>query len=154
MTAKLTDAALFDELYRLFGLGTFTDEGPRAWAKFRTTQIVRIRTTREKRGVDVFDLMVTARWCKDNRIFIREHWELYEHIKAATKAFREQNRREQVRDLDEAISEAIAIEAQIPDSEWFDRLVRASGKAREEVYAEWELSSRSRISGTAPTAAR
>jgi len=152
MTTKLTDAALFDELYKLFGLGTFTDEGSRAWAKWRTTQIVRIRSTREKRGVDVYDLMVTARWCRRQGIHIREHWELYVHIKPALREHREQKTEEKVRDLDTAIAEAMAVEAQIPDSVWFDRLVRASGKARGEVYAEWEMSHRSRGVGTAATA--
>lgn len=131
-----TDATVFDALHRLFGAGDF--DGPdEAWPRWRMGQIARIKAYREKRNVDPFELVEAAQYCRRRNIWIKAHWELYEHLPAVARERLARNQKAKVQDLEDAIADAIAIEAEKPESEWMTRLIRASGPARQEVYDAW-----------------
>ena len=133
-----TDAAVYDELYRLFGLGDYVGDGS-DWFKFRAGQVARIKRTREKRGAEPFELIQTARWCRKQGIWIREHWEIYEHMPAAKRAAAAEDAQRKTADVDRAIDEAL--DGMDPESPWFGRLIRAAPDRRREVYQQWLESS-------------
>ncbi len=135
-----TDATVYDELHALFGAGEYVGDGT-DWHKYRMTEISKIKAYRSKRNTDPSDLVIAARWCRAHGIWIRAHWQLYEHLQDALRDDRAGQAQEQVADLEDAIQKAIEIEASVPDSPWLDRLIRAAGKAREEVYGEWRRGS-------------
>lgn|GEM_PF-6346600 len=137
MTAP-TDTTVYDELYRLFGLGDYVGDGS-DWFKYRAVQASRIKRTREKRGVEPFELIQAARWCRSQGIWIYEHWEIYEHLPAAKRAAIAKAVEAETADIDAAIDEAL--EGMDRDSVWFTRLIRASPDMREEVYRQWQESS-------------
>lgn len=149
----VTDAQVFDVLHELFGAGTYDESTP--WFRWRAIEISKIRATRKKRRVEPSELVITARWCRAHQVWVKEHWELYEHLTDALAADRAQQANDQSSDLESAIADAIAIEAALPDSPWLDRLIRAAGPSRAEVYREWKRWSSSSLShggGPAPDA--
>lgn len=132
-----TDATVFDELHELFGAGDYVGDGS-DWHKYRMVEISKIKAYRSKRNTDPGDLVITARWCRQHGVFIKAHWQLYEHMLTAVREDKQVRAVERVADIEDAMQDAIAIEAAVPDSPWLDRLIRAAGKAREEVYGEWQ----------------
>jgi len=131
-----TDTAVFDELHRLFGAGTFTGENSE-WTRWRMVEISKIKAYRVKRNVEPDELITIARWCRAHGVWIRGHWELYRHMQDALRADKKATALTEVADLEARIQQATEIEAALPDSKWFDRLIRSAGKAREEVYEAW-----------------
>lgn len=134
--AKATDATVFDALHRLFGAGDFTG-GEGEWHRWRMREISKIKAYRSKRNVDPFELVDAARYCRKRGIWIKAHWQLYEHLPAAGRERLSQAKQDETADLEALIQDAIEQEAANPDSPWVDRLIRAAGQAREEVYREW-----------------
>lgn len=131
-----TDATVFDTLHRLFGAGEFT--GPDSeWHRWRMREIAKIKAYRIKRNVDPFELVEAAHYCRRHEIWIKAHWQLYEHLPAVSKARVAKVHAEREADLDTRMDAAIAQEAANPDSPWLNRLIRAAGPAREEVYEAW-----------------
>lgn len=135
-TAAVTDATVFDVLHRLFGAGDYNGAGE--WHRWRMQEISKIKAYRAKRNVDPFELVETAQWCRRHRIWIKAHWELYEHIPAAKREEREREAEAAVSVLETDIQAAIELEIARPDGTWLDRLVRAAGPARKEVYEAWK----------------
>lgn len=131
-----TDAQVFDALRALFGVGDY--DGSIPFYSWRAKEIIKIRVTREKRRVDASELLITARWCRGHEVWIKAHWELYEHLTEALAADRAYQADAAVSDLESAILVAISIEVKNPESPWCDRLIRAAGPARKEVYREWQ----------------
>ena len=138
-----TDATVFDTLHRLFGAGDFAGTDAE-WPRWRMQQISRIKAYRSKRNVDPFELVEAAHYCRRREIWVKAHWELYEHLPAVSRERIAKVQQARAVDLEDAIADAIAIEAENPDSQWITRLIRAAGPARQEVYDAWlEWSSRS-----------
>jgi hypothetical protein len=131
-----TDATVFDTLYQLFGIGDF--DGETEWHQWRRVEIARIKACRVKRGVDPFQLVEAAHYCRRRSIWIKAHWQLYEHLPAVAAERLARARSERTAELDTAIAEAIQIEADSPDSPWFDQLVRATGQSRQAVFDAWQ----------------
>jgi hypothetical protein len=148
-----TDGTVFDALHRLFGAGEFTGDDAE-WHRWRAQEISKIKAYRTKRNVDPFELVRAAQYCRRHGIWIRAHWELYEHLAAANREELDRQRAAEIADLDGLIEDALAIELTNPDSPWVDRLIRAAGPARKEVYDAWKQwsSASQRRDGTAPTA--
>lgn len=131
-----TDATVFDVLHRLFGAGDYNGAGE--WHRWRMKEISKIKAYRSRRNVDPFELVATAQWCRRHRIWIKAHWELYEYIPAAQREEREREAEAAVSVLEADIQKAIEAEIARPDGTWLDRLVRAAGPARKEVYEAWK----------------
>lgn len=131
-----TDATVFDTLHRLFGAGEFAGSDAE-WPKWRLREIAKIKAYRTKRNVDPFELVEAAQYCRRRQIWIKAHWELYEHLPAVSKARLADAHAARSAELDAAIDAAIVQEAARQDSPWLERLIRASGPAREEVYEAW-----------------
>lgn len=131
-----TDATVFDTLHRLFGAGEFTGEDSE-WHRWRMREIAKIKAYRSKRKVDPFELVEAAHYCHRRGVWIKAHWELYDHLPEVSKARHAKARADKDADLERGIEDAIEREATNPDSPWLDRLIRASGPARQEVYDAW-----------------
>jgi len=127
---------VFDTLHRLFGVGEFTGSDAE-WPKWRMREISRIKAYRAKRNVDPFELVEAAEYCRRREIWIKAHWQLYEHLPAVNRARVAEAQAVRAAELDAAIQDAIEIEATKPDSVWLDRLIRAAGPGRQEVYDAW-----------------
>jgi hypothetical protein len=68
---------------------------------------------------------------------------LYKLIGPALREANTRSRQQADAGLDERIATAIEIEHSAPDSRWLDRLVRARGPYRKELYQLWLQSSTS-----------
>ena len=142
-----TSAELYDYLQRLFGIGEWdallaADDEP--WWKARAHEIVKIEAKRKRTKATVEELADAADYCKANGIVIHNAAWLYKHIADAKRHAAERRREEKVRELEDLIDEAIACERALPSSDWLDRLVRARGPYRKQVYDSW-LSHRSSL---------
>lgn len=131
-----TDATVFDTLHRLFGVGEFLGTDAE-WHKWRLREIAKIKAYRSKRNVDPFELVEAAHYCRRRGTWIKAHWELYEYLPEVNRERLGRAQAKRTADLETAIQAAIATEAETPDSVWLERLIRASGPAREEVYEAW-----------------
>lgn len=136
-----TDAQVFDTLHKAFGVGSPKPDEP--WFKFRAGQIAMMRRVRESRRVDADDLLLAVEYAKAKGKDIRHVVALLDLV-ADARAWRLQRERQAEDErLDRLLSGAAAKEAELdPDGEWFQRLIRASGFAREEVYREWREAGR------------
>lgn len=135
-----TDAELYDHVQRLFGIGEWDallagEDDP--WWKARGHEIAKIGARRKKLKVSVQELADAADYCKANGIVIHNVAWLYRHINDAKRFAAERRREAQLRELEDLIDEAIACERALPSSDWLDRLVRARGPYRREVYQAW-----------------
>lgn len=131
------DGPLFDQLREWFGVGDeLTEEEPTY--RWRNRQVAKLRAMRRKRELHPDDIRAAAEWCRTHGQPIKAIWELFPHIPAALEARKAAQAAQEHSDIEEQISDAIAIEAAAPDSPWLDRLIRAAGPAREEVFREWQ----------------
>ena len=134
-----TEADVFDALHRNFGIGDYDETSDKAppWFRWRATQIRRIKALRIKRNTECWELMAAIDYCLAHGMYPVEHWEVYEAFPACLPWAREKAQAEADKDLADKITRATQIEAAADDPTWFDRLARASGPARAEVYREW-----------------
>lgn len=130
----MNDAELYDHVHRLFGVGDWPNPSGQPYWQYRATQVHISKATRTKRRVSCADLAVAAEYCKAHGIDIRHMSWLYHHLADAKRWDQQRQRSFAAADLDEAIATAVAIETN-PD--WVDRLVRARGPYRQEVYDAW-----------------
>lgn len=131
-----TDAALFDMVHGLFGVGDFNDssiENP--WWKFRAREIAKLKTIRKKRQVTLRDFALAARYCFTNRIAVRETYQLCPHLLDAKR----EARLRRVSDLAQGIASAVEIERgkSQPDTKVIERLLLAQNTGRQVVLDEW-----------------
>lgn len=131
-----TDSDLFDYLRINFGVGDWDEDHDLPWWKYRTQEVSKIKRVRTARKVALGDLATTVDYCKARRIDIRDSTWLYRHIIAALRWERE---REQIRpsDFERDYEDALAQAYEHGEHEWIERLTRALGDGRQEVYAEW-----------------
>jgi hypothetical protein len=135
------DAQLWDHLQRLFGVGTW-DDGHEPFWRYRTREAAKIKARRARLHVTVAELVIAADYCKAHRIDIRNAAWLYRHLADAKTWHNQQQRALTAASLDELIADAVAAETTAdPDSPWIDRLIRAHGPHRQEVYDAWTATS-------------
>ena len=131
-----TDAALFDMLHSLFGVGDFDDSGPVPWFKFRMTEIAKLKAIRKHRGITLADLAMTARYCLQHKERVDQTWQLCGFIADAKR----EARRIAVPELSKQVSAALECERTSPgpdSSTWIERLLLTRGPFRREVLDEW-----------------
>lgn len=139
--AVSTDGQLWDYCQRLFGVGDWdelTADVP-FW-KYRQKEVIKVAAKRKKLKAAPQDLAVAADYCKANGIHIANVAWLYKHLPASRSWMSARERTLSERDLDELLLQAIEVEAQESASPWLDRLMRAHGEHRREVYEEWKAS--------------
>lgn len=133
-----TDGELYDLLQKLFGLGDFdADLSTLPWWRVRALEVSKIKRSRTARRVELSDLILAAHYCKEHGHDVRAVTWLYKHIDAARRWDNVRRREAKAAELDELVAAAIEQESSHPDSPWLDRLVRARGPYRQEVYDSW-----------------
>ena len=134
------DAALFDQLHTLFGIGDYNEDDPKPWFRFRMLEIGKLKALRRKRALSVGDLMLAAEYCDKKRIRITASWQLVAHISIAKKYQREWLAEKLERD----IADAVAHERSLPDpdQEWASRLLLARGSIRQDVLNQYREAQR------------
>lgn len=133
----MSDGDLYDLLQELFGLGQWDPDGDVPWWKARQHEISKIKRSRTARNVDLEDLALAARYAKAHGEQIKAVTWLYRLIGPAIRWDNERRRATTLAQLDDLINEAIAVEAEQPESEWLTRLARARGPHRKQVYDAW-----------------
>lgn len=134
----MTDGDLYDLLQKWFGIGEWDEDvSSQPWWKARALEISKIKRSRTSRNVDLEDLALAAEYCKQHHLPVANVAWLYRHIAPAIRWRNERSRAARVAQLDDLLAEAIQIESDNPDSEWLDRLVRARGDYKREVYEAW-----------------
>jgi hypothetical protein len=89
------------------------------------------------------DLILAAEYCKAHHLPVANVAWLYRHILPAIRWRNERSRAARVAEVDDLLAVAIEIEHENEGSQWLDRLVRARGEYKKEVYGEWLLRSSS-----------
>lgn len=160
MKPVTTDSDLYDLLQSLFGLGSWdeaTSDMP--WWQARQHEVTKIKRSRTARNVDLADLALAAHYAKAHGENVKAVTWLYKLISPAIRWENERRRAASLAEIDDLIDEAVAIEAESPDSDWLTRLVRARGPHRRVVYDQWLKhrdslpSSRSDLSASGPRTA-
>jgi hypothetical protein len=130
-----TDAALFDMMHALLGVGDFDDSGEVPWFKFRMTEIQKIKAMRRKRCISLAEFATAARYCYRRRIPVRHSWEVAGFLDASRKEARAMR----VSNLSQEVAEAISNERSRaePDEAWIRRLLLARGEFRRELLDTW-----------------
>lgn len=137
-TLPTTDAALYDMLQRLFGVGTFDDiaSDNERWHEARIREINKLRAQRRARRVSTESLAVAALYCHSHHIPVIYPGQLYAHITPAARAHAKA-RTKPVTNVD--YDAAIEYERHQPDSPWLNRLLRATGQVhRQHTLDEWK----------------
>lgn len=133
-----TDAALFERLREMFGLGDY-DEGnadEQPYWKFRAREVAKVKASRKKWDVAIPELYVAALFCKAHGKTIRAVSWLPRHIADAWRWW-DANNAKPAREFEDLYAQAIRREAENPDATWLNRLLRAAPAYREEVYKQW-----------------
>ena len=133
-----TDAALYDILRELFGIGSFDEiaSDNERWHEARGREIAKLRAQRQARRVDPQMLALAAYYCHAHGITILYPSQLYGHITTAARAAK---RGGMTNAGIEGYDEAIEYERHQPNSPWLSRLLRATGQAhRQQTLDEWK----------------
>ena len=134
-----SDAALFDMLHSLFGIGNFDEDGTVPWFRFRMTEIAKLKAIRKRRSITLADYAMTARYCQRHQVQVKESWQLCGFIADAKR----EARRIAVPELSQEIHDALALERALPGPDsvtWIERLLLTRGPFRREVLDEWKQS--------------
>lgn len=144
-----TDGQLWDYVHRLFGVGDWDEQASDVpfW-KYRSKEVMKVAAKRKKLKVEVGDLANAADYCKAHRIDIRNVAWLYQYLPDSRRWMSERERALSEAALDELIAEAVDLERELISSHeyveregpefWTDRLIRARGEHRREVYESWK----------------
>lgn len=129
------DAALFDHLHTLFGIGDYDDDDPKPWFRFRMLEIGKLKALRRKRALSVGDLMLAADYCNKRCIRISASWQLIPHISIAKREHREWLAGQ----LERELAAVVAHERSLPDPDesWISRLLLARGSIRQDVLNQY-----------------
>jgi hypothetical protein len=134
-----TDAALFDMLHSLFGIGDFDEAGDVPWFRFRMTEIAKLKAIRKRRGITLADFAMTARYCQRHREQVKESWQLCGFIADAKR----EARRIAVPELSQEVHAALEAERALPgpnSTYWVERLLLTRGPFRRDVLDGWKQS--------------
>lgn len=133
-----TEGQVFDVLHERFGVGDWQEGNDVPWHEFKRKECIKIKAMRLKRNTSCAELITTVRYCGAHNLDIREHWQLYEHITAAMRWDRDRQEMRRTRGTQLAIDQALELEMERdPNGPWVERLVRAVGPQRQEVYQQW-----------------
>lgn len=136
MAEELKPAALYDELQRRFGIGSW-DEGTSRipYFKARMTEIGKLKRMLTSRRTKPEDVMLAAEYASAQRIPIRETWELFALIPDAKRA-----RRQQAAPTDTAVAlqAAVAEATEAGATDWAYRLYNADPRSGQALLKEWE----------------
>jgi len=135
--AVTTDSDLYDLLQKLFGLGSWDPDSDVPWWKARQHEVTKIKRSRTARNVALEDLALAARYAKAHGEQVKAVTWLYKLISPAIRWDNERRRAVVLAEVSDLIDEAIAIEAEQPESQWLTRLARARGPHRKVVYDAW-----------------
>jgi len=133
-----SDAALFDMLHSLFGIGNF-DEDAVQWFQFRMREIAKLKAIRKRRSITLADYAMTARYCQRHQEQVKESWQLCGFIADAKR----EARRIAVPELSQEIHAALEAERALPGPDsatWIERLLLTRGPFRRDVLDEWKQS--------------
>lgn len=139
MSDPTTPAELYDYLQRAFGIGDWDEATADGlpWWKFRGQQIAKLKAMLRKRRATVEQVVIAARYAREHRTPVREHYQLFALIPEAMREQRRQAKEAAQRvwhdDLERAIDEAI----EAGETGWADRLMRASGADAVTALNEW-----------------
>lgn len=138
------DGKVVDFGLERFGIGDWDPTAKRTFTQWRIGEIQKVKAIRTRRGVEPYELLRALEYCAENGIYPRTWLQIFEHITAAQRWHLARERSLRTQALQRDLARALAIEAERPGSDWFDRLTRAAGpEAQEEVLAEWRKSSAS-----------
>lgn len=139
--AKPTD--VFDRLHQHFGIGGFDDiaQPLPAWYEIRVKEAGKISMIARKRKVAFEDLLEIADWLHATGQHLTRSEELFAHYGKWMVAKRLQMNRAMTASAAEAYDVALSQAFEAGDTEYAERLMRASGAARAELVAAWEARS-------------
>jgi hypothetical protein len=132
-----TDADLFDMLHSLFGIGDYDEAGTDPWFKFRIREIAKLKAIRRKRSISLADFAMTARYCHQHDVAVKESWQLCGFIADAKR----EARRIAVPELSQEIQAALDLERALPGPDsatWIEHLLLTRGPFRREVLDRWK----------------
>lgn len=129
-----TDAALFDMLHGLFGVGDYVEDDPKPYHRFRMIEISKIKAMRKKRGIALDQLACTARYLYRRGGHVRATYGLVEHM---GPALRERALARQTAVRQQMLTASDEARALGQDG-WADRLLLAQGSFRAEVLQQWQ----------------
>ena len=135
-----SEAQAFDMLVEMFGLGDWDEGDGLPYFKFRMLEISKLKATMKKRGANLDDVVVAARYCYRRKVPIVAVWQLFDQLAAARRELRETKKADALVELDKQLDFAVAYERRLADDmsvSWINRLLRAQGNYREEVFQEW-----------------
>lgn len=135
MKRPATDGELWDYVHRLFGIGDWDEDNAIPFWKYRATEVMKVKAKRNKLKASVEELTAAADYCKAMRIDIRNVAWLYQHLAGSRGWAAARQRTLMSAAFDELYDEAVE---QAYGTEWADRLVRARGEYRQEVYDQWQ----------------
>ena len=118
-----SDAALFDMLHSLFGIGDY-DETAQPWFQFRIKEISKLKAIRKHRGISLADYAMTVRYCQRHDEAVKESWQVCGFIADAKR----EARRIAVPELSQEIHAALEAERALPGPDsatWIERLLPA-----------------------------
>lgn len=132
-----TDAEVFEMLHGLFGIGDYDEDDEKPWHKVRMVEIAKIKAIRTKRHWSFGEFAMVARYAHANGHRITKAWDLLQHHGPAR--LDEINNARLHREGRAQAAAALELQVGLPDSdEWAGRLVRATGRARDDLLEEWE----------------
>lgn len=128
----MTTGDTYDELHQMFGIGNWTETSNKPLWKARMDGIGKLKQMLRHRRVSEEDLLLAARYARDNRLPITATWRLFELIPEAKRA-----KQSKGTDLDLAIAAASAAD----ETDWAIHLMNVDRRdpvAIAAVLQEWE----------------
>ena len=126
-----THMGVFEELQRLFGLGT--DQ----W-KDKAAETAKIKRICTRRRVSIEQLMIAAWFAKTRHITILNSAQLFPLIPQAQRAWTTEETIRKRASSDAVVHNAVVEAFAAGEEEWAERLLRADAKSVVDVVAQWE----------------
>lgn len=132
-----TPAAMWDELHRMFGLGSYDDiAASEPWYRERIIEIAKLKRLLSSRRATLREVWIAAQYARRENRPVHSTWHVFalipeamrDHFRAATDA----KRGDAAEELNTAINEAL----EAGDNSWAQRLMRAQDP--ESVLAAWK----------------
>lgn len=132
-----TETQLWYYVHRLFGIGDWDEDSGVPWWRYVQTEVMKVKAKRKKLGASTEALADAADYCKAHQIDIRNVAWLYRYL-GPSRAWHDERRRAlSAAAIDELIDGAVEQDLTM-GGEWVERLIRARGEYRQEVYEAWK----------------
>ncbi|GAB3863253.1 hypothetical protein GCM10028801_30440 [Nocardioides maradonensis] len=125
---------LFDYLQERFGIGTWDETSDVPFFKYRSLEAGKINSICKRRRTSVEELFMAAQYAADQRMVIRQPFDLLKLIAPARRAQKPKRGEDMVQALLMATKEAVALGMQ----DWASRLYSTSPSGAPGVLAEFE----------------